>query len=112
MLRKLMASIERRTFGTTSFHAEIRATRSLLKFHEDHKSSHGNLAHVRECLQALEAGEKSNAVAAFKQVWRGKECLGDCWPDAVFAHEDAEYVWGISEALFERWYRLMENLAG
>jgi hypothetical protein len=110
-IREIMTSVEGRIYGSSSFHVEIRATRSLLKFHDDHKTIHGNLVHVRECLRALEAGEKSNAVDAFKQVWRGKESLGDVWPDAVFPHEDADYVWGVSEALFVRWCQLMNHLS-
>ena len=101
--------MERRIYND-SFHVEARATRALLKFHEEHKAIHPDLEHIRECLRALQAGEKTNAVAAFKQVWRGKEGLGDEWPDVVFPHEDRDYTWGVSEALFERWCRLMENL--
>ncbi|MEY4386190.1 MAG: hypothetical protein RLY20_1473 [Verrucomicrobiota bacterium] len=110
MLRKVVEALERRIHGDGSFPAEVRATRTLLKFCEAHQVIHPDLKHVRTCLLALEVGAKSRAVAAFEEVWRGKEGLGDEWPKAMFPHEDGDYVWGISEALFERWCRLMQDL--
>lgn len=111
VFRGLLTSIERRVYGADSFLLEARATRALLKFCSDHQSTHPALGDIRTCLAALEAGEKSNAVAAFKRVPVGKEGFGDWWPPSMSPQEGEEYAWAVFEALVERWYRLMTSLA-
>ena len=110
MIRKLMTSLERRIYGSGSFHVEVRATQALLKFCDEHKCSDPTLVHVRACLTALEAGELSNAVAAFEHIGMHKEGLHEWWPPAVFSNGDETYAWTVFEALFERWYRLMNQI--
>jgi hypothetical protein len=113
MFRDLMTSIERRAFGQNHFLSEARATRALLKFCEDHGYPDGDgvLQHLRACLAALSAGEKSNAGAAFKRIRMGKDGFGDWWPPAVFPMETEEYSWAVFEALVERWHRLMSLMS-
>jgi hypothetical protein len=105
-----MTSIERRVYGADAFRVEARAARTLLKFCLDHKSSEPGVSDVQACLTALEAGEKSNAIAAFKRVRMGKEGFTDWWPPAASPAESEEYAWGVFEALVERWCRLMKAL--
>jgi hypothetical protein len=110
MFRSLLTSIERRVYGPSAFLAEARATRALLKFCSDHQGTHPALGDIRSSLAALESGEKSNAVAAFKLVPLGKEGFGDWWPPSMSPQESEEYAWAVFEALVERWYRLMKAL--
>lgn len=105
--RRLRDRVERRVYGPNTFTAERRATRALLKFCADHGCTHSALADIRASLGALEAGEKSNAVAAVKRIWMGKEGFGDWWPPAASPSETEEHAWAVFEALVERWYRLM-----
>lgn len=86
-----------------------RATRALLKFCDDHGNTLAAVRDIRECLTALDAGDRSNAIAAFKRVPMGKEGFGDWWPPVKGA-ETEEYSWAVFEALVERWHRLMSSL--
>jgi hypothetical protein len=112
VFRGVMTSIERRVYGPDAFVGEARATRALLKFCADHESTHPAIGDIRACLAALEAGEKSNAVAAYNRVPLGKDGFGDWWPPSMSPQEGDEYAWAVFEALGERWYRLMDRLAG
>jgi hypothetical protein len=110
MLRKMMTSLERVAYGSDSFLPHRQATRALLKFCDDRGNAVGAVQDVRASLAALEAGERSNAIAAFKRVPMGKDGFGDWWPAAAGAMETEEYSWAVFEALFERWCRLMSSL--
>ena len=105
-----MTSIERQVYGPDSFLPHARATGALLKFCDDHKSTDPSVQDVRSCLAALEAGEKTNAIASFRRVRMGKEGFNEWWPPAVLASETDEHVWAVFEALVERWCRLMASL--
>ena len=105
-----MTSLERVAFGSQSFLPHIRATRALLKFCDDHGKTEPAVQDIRACLAALEAGERSNAITAFKRVPMGKEGFGEWWPPAVGPNETEEYSWAMFEALVERWCRLMSSL--
>ena len=61
-------------------------------------------------MTALEAGERSNAIAAFKRIRMGKEGFAEWWPPAASPAEGEDYAWGVFEALVERRYRLMKAL--
>jgi hypothetical protein len=110
MLRKMMTSLERAAYGTDSFLPHKRATRALLKFCDDHGNAVAAVQDIRACLAALETGERSNAIAAFKRVPMGKDGFGDWWPPAIGPTETEEYSWAVFEGLVERWYRLMSSL--
>ena len=102
--------MEKRVYGPRGFVVEQRATRALLKFCADHGYTHSALAEVQASLAALEVGEKSNAVAAVKRIWMGKEGFDDWWPQAASPAETEEYAGAVFEALVERWHRLMKLL--
>ena len=93
-----------------NFLPHVRATRALLKFCEEHQNPDPAVSDVRECLVALEAGEKSKAIAAFQRVRMGKEGFGEWWPKPISPAETDEYAWAVFEALVERWHRLMTQL--
>ena len=91
---------------------QTRATRTLLKFCDDHNDSRdGALAPVRACLRHLEAGDVAAAYRAYKQVpFGGNGCFNDWLPPSVFPHENDDYVWGVFDALCTEW-NFMMNLA-
>ena len=99
--------MERHTYGPDHFLAEQRITRALLKFCVDHGSTTPAIENVRACLAALEIGERSNAVEAFKRVRMGPDGFNDWFPPAVEPSETGEHAWAVFEALVERWIRLM-----
>ena len=106
-----MTAIERFAYGSTGFLPHARATRALLKFCDDHGNTVAAIQDLRACLKALEAGERSNAVAAFRRVTIGPHGFADWFPPAVGPIETEEYSWAVFEALVERWHRLMSLLA-
>ncbi|MCX5659126.1 MAG: hypothetical protein NTW19_05305 [Planctomycetota bacterium] len=107
-----MTFIERRVYGSNSFIEHQRATRALLKFCDDRGHKVHAVGEIRACLAALEAGEESNAVAAFGRVYMGKEGFNEWWPPAIPPSETKEYACAVFEALVERWSRMMSSLAG
>jgi hypothetical protein len=111
MLTKFMSSIERLAYGPNSFLPHARATRALLKFCDDHGNTVNAVNDLRACLAALQAGERSRAIAAFKCVPVCKDGFSDWFPPAVSPMETEEYSWAVFEALVERWHRLMTSLA-
>ena len=111
MFDKIITPLERLAYGSTSFLPHIRAIRALLKFCDDHGNTVTAIQDLRLCLAALEVGEKSNAVAAFRRVPMCKDGFGDWFPPAVGPMETEEYSWAVFEALVERWHRLMLSLA-
>lgn len=94
------------TMGT-----QIRATRAILKFCQDHPSEGIPVDRIRDCLLALEEGNARSAVDSFQRIHLGPHGFGDWFPPVAFEHENGEYVWAVFEALFERWHRLMQLLA-
>ncbi len=106
-----LKSMEKHTRGLNSFIVEARAARALLKFCADHGNDSPAVKNLKQCLAALESGESSNAVAAFKRIPMGKDGFGDWWPPAVGPNETEEHAWAVFEALFERWRRLMSSFA-
>ena len=87
---------------------QLRATRALLKFCEEHDYSEVGLAPVRECLAALQRKDIEQAVASYRLVpLGGNGCFNDWFPPVVFPHEDGDYSWAVFDALVERWSRLM-----
>jgi hypothetical protein len=111
MFQNAMKSIERKVFGSNHFVCEARATRALVGFCVDHGYPAGTIQDLGACLAALEAGERSNAVAAFKRVPMGKDGLCDWFPTPISPTETGDYTLGVFEALVERWYRLMSSMA-
>ena len=92
MLEKFMTAIEKRVYGSGAFQTHAAATRSLLKFCTEHQYDLSALEDVRTCLSSLEAGERSNAIQAYKKIRWGKEGFSDGWPRAVLPSETPEYV--------------------
>src|SRR2546423_12890857 len=105
-----MTSIEKRAYGRGAFPTHETATRALLKFCIDHNCEDPSLVHIRDCLSALETGERSNATESYKKVYLGKDGFGDWWPPVTAPSESEEYVTVVFNALVERWHRLMESL--
>ena len=106
-----MSRIEQVVYGSKGFLPHARATRALVKFCDDHGSKDSAVQDLRLCLSALEAGEKSNAIAAFKRVPICKDGFGDWFPPAIPPLETEDYSQAVFEALVERWHRLMKLLA-
>jgi hypothetical protein len=111
MLERFMKAIEKRVYGPGAFRTQAAATRALLKFCVEHRYDLSDLEHVRTCLSKLDAGERSNAIQAYKNIRWGKEGFSDWWPPVVLPSENPEYVGEVFMALAERWHRLMENFA-
>ncbi|MGA2496697.1 MAG: hypothetical protein ABSH20_03090 [Tepidisphaeraceae bacterium] len=88
----------------------LQATSALLKFYEDHGGGQFNL--LRECLAALEQGNRQAVEQAFKKLHRGMSHHGwtDWFPPVVSSQETEAYVQTVFEALVERWYRLLRLL--
>jgi hypothetical protein len=111
MLHKMMTSLERFAYGCESFLEQRRATRALLKFCDDHGYNVAGVQDIRACLAALEAGERSTAVAAFKRVpIGGMGCFNDWWPPAIGPLETEEYASAVFDALVYEWHRRMTTL--
>jgi hypothetical protein len=81
------------------------ATRTLLKFCEDH--NHVQTSIVRDCLHALEEEEMSEAIAKFQCLNFGPYGFDDWFPPPVVPYENGEYAWQVFKALVEVWHRLM-----
>ncbi|UNK57580.1 hypothetical protein MNQ95_00175 [Pseudoxanthomonas daejeonensis] len=78
---------------------------ALVTFCDLHGVNEPGIGQVRLCHSALESGDKSAAVKAFKQVpLGGNGCFND-WQPTEAAHFD--YLLGTFRALVERWARLM-----
>jgi hypothetical protein len=109
MFENLITSIQKRVFGPGAFLTYEVATRALLKFCEEHQCDDPAWVHIRTCLAALQAGERTNAIKAYKMVKWGKDGFSDWWPPVVVQSETNEYVAEVFRALTERWHRLMEG---
>lgn len=108
--KKVQGNIEETVLSSTNFLAELRATRALLKFCEDHgyeDISHTDL--IKKCLTNLEKGRISDAVENYLALPQGKEGFRDWWPKAKFQEETDDYAWAVFEGLADRWGRLMER---
>ncbi|MFC1757480.1 hypothetical protein ACFL2H_01765 [Planctomycetota bacterium] len=91
----------------TYIREQLRATKSRVKFCEQHERP--NVGGVRNCMEALERGDMRAAVDAYNSVpLGGNGCFNDWFPPVVYDHEDGDYVWAVSDALTERWSRLMQ----
>ena len=91
----------------------LRATRALLKFRREHGYPEAGLIHVVACVAALEAEDFRRAVQHFRALpLGGMGTFNDWVPDVVHDHEDVDYVSAVSDALLERWVRLMRTAAG
>jgi hypothetical protein len=112
-IRSLKKMLEGNAYRPGTFIVEARATRALLKFCVDHDiDTKYVLNELGAILAALEAGEKMNAVEAFKRIPVGRFAFGDWFPPAVGPLEDKDYALGVFEALMKRWHRLMTHLSG
>lgn len=91
--------------------SQIHATRAILKFCLDHGDDRTVwIGHIRDCLQALESGDRQAAIESYRRIsWR-KDGFADWWPPVVFEHENEEYVTAVFMGLCETWSRLMELL--
>jgi hypothetical protein len=110
-IRNWFAEIERAADSPQSFEFQLRATRVLVRFCDEHHVDHSDLAHIRTCLSALETGNRSDALQAFRKINFGKDGIGDWWPGSAPLSESEEDVLATFEALFERWFQLMTSLA-
>lgn len=102
-----MTRMAEKTF-TTHVHAQLRATRGLLKFCHDHGCKSPYLRDVEDCARALERGDMAESIEAYQRVpLGGSSCFNDWWPPAVFEHETEDYASGVFEALCLQWSLLM-----
>lgn len=87
---------------------QLRATRALLKFCEEHGDDTSGLKDIRACIAALEANETQKALASYRKVpLGGAGCFDDWFPPVVYEHETGEYVSAVFEALISRWIQMM-----
>jgi hypothetical protein len=106
--KKIRGNIEQKAFSASNFLAEIRTTRALIKFCEDHDYDLVHIAQIKKCLANLEKGRISEATENYLAVPHCKDGFWDWWPQKKFPHETDDYVWAVFEGLAERWARLME----
>ena len=89
-------------------HLQLRASRALVKFCDDHGLKSIWLEKIRACGVALENGEITLAVENYNAVpLGGMGCFNDWWPPVIYEHETEEYAWAVFEALVDHWSRLM-----
>ena len=90
---------------------QVAATRSLLKFCEDHRydgdSGPDWPKYIRSTLKHLEAGRMKKAYEDYKQVHFGLYGFDEWLVPPVFPHEDAEYVYCVFQGLCSHWQRWM-----
>ena len=90
----------------------IDASRTLIKFCEDHDGPSGHVQHLRDCLKALEDGDSGSANQHYEAVTLGLWRMGgfcDSWgPKVKFQNEDPVYLREVFRALLNDWVRLME----
>jgi hypothetical protein len=105
--------LERTVYGRGAFPTEAATLRTLIKFFEDHQSPVPPESPLRKCLAALEAGEKSSAIDAYKRINRGGMWgIGDWIPPVACSCETGESVSVTFIALLVTWLRQMSALAG
>jgi len=94
------------------FTEQIRATRALVTFCEQHKyPSAERLQLLRECVSALAEEDIARAIAINMMLPAGGNgSFADWWPPAVAEGETEEYTWAVFEALVTRWKILMNLL--
>src|SRR5262249_36324359 len=89
--------------------SQLRATRALIKFCDDHGYDVGGVAELRTCQKALEKGDLERAIESYRKIpIGGMGCFNDWLPPAVFSHETAEYSQAVFEALVAQWSMLMQ----
>ena len=87
---------------------QLRASRSLLKFCEEHGYKNQWIENIHQCVKALEKGDIVAAVDNYNVVpLGGMGCFNDWWPPVIYENETEEYVWAVFEALVAQWSRLM-----
>jgi hypothetical protein len=95
-------------------HADLlRAGRAVLKFRREHRFPESGLSDLAASVAALESDDFAGAARHFRRIpFGGMGTFNDWWPPVVYEHEDEDYVWTVSEALDERWLRLMTAASG
>ena len=89
-------------------HTQLRASRSLLKFCNEHGYKNEWLENIHHCIKALEKGDIAAAMENYSAVpLGGMGCFNDWWPPVVYENETEEYVCAVFEALVAQWSRLM-----
>ena len=93
---------------------QLRVTRALLKFCEDHNYPSLGLTEIRQSLKALERSDLKTAVECYRRVpLGGRMGYFDDWlPPVVFPRETAEYVQIVFRALVNEWDRAMKLSSG
>ena len=109
---KVANFLERTVYGGGAFSTEAATLRTLIKFFEDHQSPVPPESPLRTCLAALEAGEKSSAVEAYKRINRGVWGIGDWIPAVTCSCETGESASILFMCLLVTWLRQMSALAG
>lgn len=97
--------------GFTTVHAiqQERATRTLVKFCDDHNYDVNGVERLRMCVKALERKDINAAYEIYLTIpLGGMGCFDDWLPSVVFKHETQEYVRGVFEALITQWSQLMQ----
>lgn len=103
-----------KSFGTQSYVAtyvgdQLRATKALVKFCDDHHNETASLADIRLCQESLEDSDIEAAAEYYLRVpLGGNGCFNDWWPPVVFEHETEDYVSAVFEALVTQWSLMMK----
>jgi hypothetical protein len=108
---KVANYFERKVYGPGTFRAEAATLRTLIKFFDDHQAPVPAESPLRQCLSALDVGEKSRAIAAYKRIHRGgMGGIGDWFPPVVCGCETEQSVSITFGCLLGTWLRQMASL--
>jgi hypothetical protein len=110
---KVANFFERKVYGQDRFVTEAATLRTLIKFFKDHQSPVPPESPLRKCLAALEAGEKSSAITAYKRIARGgMGSIADWMPPVACSCETGESVHVTFKCVLGSWLQQMSSLAG
>lgn len=88
--------------------SQQQATRTLIKFCEDHGYDVGGVQELRICLRALDINGVKSAVEAYLRIpLGGMGSFVDWLPPVVFPQETPDYVRALFESLVTQWSLLM-----
>jgi hypothetical protein len=102
-------NVKREPYSDVHAVAQLRATKALLKFCNEHgRSEDDYIGSIKSCSEALEEKDIKTAIKHYLDVpLGGNGCFNDWWPPVVYDHETDEYVWAVFEALTSTWSRVM-----
>jgi hypothetical protein len=99
--------------GELRLKAQIKATRALLKFCQEHRHAPFWVQSLSDCLAALEQRDDARIVEVLERFNRsGMGSYLDWYPEVVFPNEDEDYVEVVWFGLNGYWREMMRPVAG